>query len=334
MSKKKLEILVPQYKESDEVIKPLLDSIAIQQNIDFDDIGVIIVNDGTDIKLSDKLLSSYPFKIDYYQNEHKGVSATRNACLDHSTAEYVMFCDIDDMFISVIALWFIFQEIERNHFDTLVSVFMEEGRNPQTNEPIYYERGRQEQGGVDGTFVHGKVHRRKYLLENSIRWNESLTIHEDSYFNILCSSLTKNARYCPFVFYLWRWRDESVCRRDSKYMLKTYNNYIESNNALVLQFLNRNLKEMAQHYVCFMVFDAYQVLNKKEWIEQENQEYRLAVEKRFKEYYKNFAYLYKSSPDKMKNSLYAGIKNRSMNEGVFDEVITLKDWIKHIEEEI
>ena len=117
-------------------------------------------------------------------------------------------------------------------------------------------------------------------------------------------------------------------------MLKTYNNYIDSNTQLVLAFLNRNIKEKAQYYVCFMVFDAYQVLNKKEWIEQENQEYREAVEKRFKEYYKQFSYLYKSAPDEMRNALYAGIKQRSMNEGVFDEQVTLKDWIKHIEEEV
>ena len=60
-----LQILIPQYKETDDIIHPLLDSIKIQKNVNFNDIGVIIVNDGTDIRLSDKLLKSYPFKIDY-----------------------------------------------------------------------------------------------------------------------------------------------------------------------------------------------------------------------------------------------------------------------------
>lgn len=87
----KLQILVPQYKETDEVIKPLLDSIAIQQNVPMDEIGVIICNDGSDVKLTDEFLAGYPFKIEYYQEEHRGVSATRNACLDRATADYVMF---------------------------------------------------------------------------------------------------------------------------------------------------------------------------------------------------------------------------------------------------
>ena len=334
MATKKLEILIPQYKETDEVVKPLLDSIAIQQNVDFDDIGVIIVNDGSDVKLSDELLQSYPFDINYYDNEHKGVSATRNACLDKAKAEYVMFCDADDMFVSNVGLWFLFNEIEKSNFDTLISVFMEESRNPQTKEPMYIERGRMEQGGIDGTFVHGKVHRRKYLLSQNIRWNDKLTIHEDSYFNILCKSLTKKAVYCPFVFYLWKWRDESVCRHDPKYILNTYNNYLDSNTELVKEFLRRERVEEAEFYICFMIFDAYQTLNKKEWIEQENQEYRDATEKRFKQYYNEFNYLYKRADETKRNQIYAGMKQRFMAEGVFDENITLKDWIKHIEEDV
>ena len=44
--KKKLQILIPQYKEDESIIKPLLDSIEVQQNVDLaNDIGVIIVND-------------------------------------------------------------------------------------------------------------------------------------------------------------------------------------------------------------------------------------------------------------------------------------------------
>ena len=101
----RLQILVPQYDETDEIIKPLLDSIAIQQNVDFKDIGVIITNDGSDVKLSDDFLNSYPFKIEYYQNDHEGVSATRNYCLKKSKADYVMFCDADDMFYNACGLW-------------------------------------------------------------------------------------------------------------------------------------------------------------------------------------------------------------------------------------
>ena len=45
----KLQILVPHYNETAEEVKPLLDSIALQQNVDFGEIGVILCHDGEDI---------------------------------------------------------------------------------------------------------------------------------------------------------------------------------------------------------------------------------------------------------------------------------------------
>lgn len=152
---KKLQILVPQYKETEDIIKPLLDSIEVQQNIDLlHDIGVIIVNDGTDVHLSRDFLDKYSYPIEYYLNEHAGVSATRNACLDHATAEYVMFCDADDMFYNACGLYIIFREIENGGFDSLVSAFIEESRDPITKAPLYINHD------MDATFVHGKVHNR------------------------------------------------------------------------------------------------------------------------------------------------------------------------------
>ena len=107
---KKFNILIPQYNETEKDISHLLDSIAIQQNIDFNEIGVLICNDGSDILLSEDFLKSYKFDIQYFKEPHKGVSATRNFLLDKSDAEYVMFCDADDMFYNACGLWIIFRE--------------------------------------------------------------------------------------------------------------------------------------------------------------------------------------------------------------------------------
>ena len=335
----KLQILIPQYKETEAVVKPLLDSIAVQQNVDFDEIGVIICNDGSDVKLSKGLLNSYPFNVEYYNCDHKGVSATRNACLDHATAEYVMFCDADDMFYTVTGLYLIFNEIKNGGFNALVSAFVEEGRHPETKDVLYHIRGAvipgpngQQQGGVDVTFVHGKVYNRQYLLNNKIRWNDSLTIHEDSYFNCLGLQLSEKekVKYCANPFYLWKWRDESVCRHDPKYILKTYNNMLDSNTALVKEFLNRGKVESAQFYATNMIYDAYFTMNKKEWINQENQQYRDATERRFKQYFTDFVTVYSATPEQVKQQIIVGIKNRFFQEGMFLESVTFDDWIKHI----
>ena len=321
----KLQILVPQYKETDEVIKPLLDSIAIQQNVPFNEIGVIICNDGSDVFLTQEFLNSYPYKIEYYKEPHNGVSATRNACLKHATADYVMFCDADDMFMNICGLWILFREFKTG-FDTLMSVFVEESRVPDTKEVTYVNHEQ------DSTFVHGKVHRRKYLIDKKIKFNDSLTIHEDSYFNILCQNLTKEVKYCPMPFYLWKWRDDSVCRHDPKYILKTYKNMIDSNNALVDEFLRRGMMDKAAFYTAFLVFDAYYLMNKPEWINHENKEYRDSTEKHFAEYYNKRKDLWESIPPQDKMQISVQVRNRSVMEGMQMEAITIDAWLKHIEE--
>jgi glycosyltransferase involved in cell wall biosynthesis len=319
----KLQILVPQYKETDDIVKPLLDSIALQQNVDFSEIGVIICNDGTDVHLSDKLLSSYPFGIEYHLEPHRGVSATRNACLDYAVADYVMFCDADDMFYSMCGLWIVFKEIEIG-FDSLTSCFTEETRHPQTKEVIYTNHD------MDSTFVHGKFHRRQYLIDKGIRWNDKLTIHEDSYFNILCQSLSQNVKYCPTPFYLWKWRDESVCRHDPKYILKTYNNMIDSNDALIDTLVEKGAVEKGIFYVAVMIFDAYYTMCKPEWIDQENQMYRQAVEKRFAEYYKKYKETWDKIPTVDKMQISQVIRGRSVMEGMQMETVTIDEWLSKL----
>lgn len=322
----KLQILVPQYNETEDVIKSLLDSIEVQQNVDLQkDVGVIIVNDGSDVVLDTKFFERYSFPIEYHINEHKGVSATRNACLDKATADYVMFCDADDMFYNACGLFIVFREMEGEGFDTLSSVFVEENKDPATKQPMYLNRE------MDCTFVHGKVHRRQFLIDNNIRWNDVLTIHEDSYFNCLCQRLAKEIKYSHTSFYLWKWRDASVCRHDPKYIMKTYNNMLDSNDALVQQFLNRKRKQDAQFYAVNMIYDAYFTMNKDEWLNQENHEYRDATEKRFAQYWKKYKYLHEEIDKTIKAQVIMGIKNRMYAEGMVLETQTFNDWIKKVE---
>lgn len=319
----KLQILVPQYEETKSVIKPLLDSIALQQNVDFDEVGVIICNDGSDVILPDEFLKSYPFDIQYYIEPHRGVSATRNACLDKSTADYVMFCDADDMFYNMCGLWIVFREMAIG-FDSLTSLFIEETKNFETGETLYINRE------TDSTFVHGKVHRRKYLEDNSIRWNDSLTIHEDSYFNILAQNCSDNVKYCPTPFYLWKWRDESVCRHDPKYILKTFNNMIDSNDALIEQFKQRGMQDKVAFFVAFLVFEAYYMMNKPEWVNQDNKEYRDGTEARFAEYFKKYKDVWDSVTDADKMLISSSVRDRNVMEGMQMECMTIKDWLEEV----
>lgn len=325
----KLDILVPHYKEQPAEIEPLLDSLAIQQNVNFANIGVVIAYDGdeaTELPV-EAWDAKYPYKITHVHADKGGVSHTRNAALDASEADYVMFCDADDMFCHVCGLYIIFNEIARS-FDTLTSCFVEETRHPETKQPLYINHD------MDSTFVHGKVHRRAYLVESGIRFDDALTVHEDSYFNILAQNCARPemAKYCPTPFYLWRWRDASVCRHDPLYILKTYGNMLDSNDALVCEFERRGLHDKARFYACFMVLDAYYTMNKKDWLDATHADYRHAVESRFADYYAKHGAKWRAASEQERMMISNGIRQRSVMEGMPMESITIDAWLKAVQE--
>ena len=328
ISKEKLlSILVPQYNEDNSLIKRLLDSIQMQQNIDFSKIEVIICNDGGKVKLNEYFLKSYTFKVSYIdRSENKGVSFTRNQLLDLATGKYVMWCDADDMFMNANGLWLIFREFD-DHPDVLVSAFYQEVFDEETGIITYDIKGDDK---PDGTYVHGKVFEREFLLKQNIRWNNKLTIHEDSFFVCLASRCSKNFKFLQVPFYLWKYRENSICRRDKKYLLKTYNNMIDSICALCDELLKRNKEHDAELYFTNLVFSVYQLINRPEWQLKENAEYKNNVEKHFKDIFKKYKYLYINTSYDDKEDMYRAIKIKELNDGNLLESITFKDWQSYI----
>jgi len=323
----KLQILVPQYKEDESVVKDLLDSIMIQQGISFDQVGVIIVNDHSDVILAEEFLNRY-YKLDIQYSElseHKGVSAVRNECLRLASADYIMFCDADDMFYNATALWSIFKEIEAGPFDGLYTKFVEEVKDENGQSVFIYHNN-------DGTFVHGKVYNRKFLLDNDIKWNEDLTVHEDSYFNFLAMNVSEGKlRYLDSPIYLWKSNPNSVCRSDRKYfMLKTYPNLLDSSDALVEELVKRNKKEQAAQYVVRKILETYYTLNEGKWLDPENIEYRNKVEERTFQYLFKYQGLWNSVEYKEKIIISNSIREDCINKGMMMENITFNNWIQDL----
>lgn len=324
--KPKLQILITQFNETEDMIKPLLDSIAIQQRVDLEkDISVIIVNDGSNVHLSREFLCQYKYRIDYILADHKGVSGARNEALDHATADYVMWCDADDSFYITHALWLILRDIS-NGFDLLNSIFLEEvfGVDGNLRDLIKREH--------DRTFVHGKVYRREYLTENNIRWNEDLHVHEDVYFTSLAMFSTNNIKYQETFFYLWKYRKESICRTDPKYMLNTYVDLLNSNDALLKELIRRENEESARYIMTFVTFDLFYSLQLPIWHEEENQVWRDKTEKRFSEMWKDYKEIFWQYDGKQRTKTANLIRDRMRNSGMGLEVVAFPMWIEHIEE--
>lgn len=339
---RRLDCLVPIYDEGQETIKPLLDSIAIQQRVDFDDIGVIVCCDGGPTILTDDFMSQYSYHIEFHMCDHEGVSATRNKCFEYSNSEYLMYCDCDDLFSDVCGMYLIFKEMDaetspqdmmmygltvpERGFDVLISCFREETRGPDGQFTFVNH------DQLDLTFCHGKCYRRQYLLDNNLKFNKNLYIHEDSFFNILARECAKpyRAKWCPMPFYLWKWRTDSICRRDELYIQKTMPDMIKSNSAVVDEFIRRAMTDKAAQYFAMHVFDVYYMLNKPEWLTVGSSEYRNKVEHDFANHFKRHKQLWDDMPSQQKMMISQGVRQRSVMEGMLMEAITVEDWLKKI----
>lgn len=322
-----LQILITQYEENAEILKPMLDSIASQQGVDLNrDVEVLIGNDGSDVKLPDEFLSRYSYPIRYLQFKHSGLPGCRANLFEASDAKYVMFCDADDMFFSSLGINTILA-YGKKEFDAFASLFYEEIVNRKTGERIYAKREH------DSTFVHGKVYRRQYLIDNGIVWHPELKGHEDSCFNILAQKMTKRFVYCNVPFYLWKWRDDSICRKDRLYIPQTYKYMIDSNEILVQDFLKRGDLKDAILYANSMLYGAYYTFNKPIWYEDGCEGYLKETEARFREYYKRHRPLLDAIQDRYRKQIINGRRRVYEREGNGLERFTFAEWLKRIKKE-
>lgn len=265
MEHKKIQFLVPQYKENEETISFLLDSIESQIYVDKMDMGVIICSDGGEYVLKQEFLDKYSFDIQYVICEHRGVSATRNSALILSDAEYVMFCDADDGFVSTIGVYSLIRSLDLNPDSEMLSskFFVEENLNGFP-EFVY--------GDHNNTFVHGKVFRRDFLISHELFFDERLKVHEDSYFCNIVNFFAKNIAYNNNAFYCWRKNPNSVSNQEY-YFVNTMWRLLLTNNSLVNLMKNINInKEQISNTVVDVVLQVYCELQNKEWYIEEHRE--------------------------------------------------------------
>ena len=325
---KTLDLIITHYTEPWKVGKPMFDMLAMQREVNFDDVGVILVNDGEDHELPSELFDGYPYDVCQISIPKGGVSRARNAGLDHSTADWVMFCDFDDSFSSIFGLYLIFCAMNEDKYDTLWSCFTEETKDSNGNITLVaHDR--------DYVFIHGKAHRRQYLVDNNIRFNEKLTIHEDCFFTMLTQTITEQEKIGSIKtpFYLWKWNDGSVVRKDraDDYILLTYDHLMRQRIALTEEFLKRKMMDDAMITIIKTVVDSYYDCQQSTWRLPKNKDLLHKAENWFAAYLKRYANYYVQADVKKVAGMAKSSRDNAIRKGSFlMEHETLSDWLNHI----
>ena len=327
MEHKKLQFLVPQYKETEDTIKYLLDSIECQFGIDMNDIGVIICSDGGNYILDQKFLDKYSYDIDYVVCKHRGVSGARNSAFLLSDADYVMYCDSDDCFCNNFAIKIIFENIkisedENKPFDLMSSKFyserQREGETPWSLSVVEH----------NNIYIHSRIYRRDFLVKYNLYFNEKIWANEDSFFNISTNFYSQNTKLLNIPIYCWRGNPLSVTH-DPKYIMKTLHQLIYSNDSVVevMLMLNKDKKEIAQttfDIICKVYLD----MNKPEWHLPENAEYKDVTLKTLQWYINKRGSLCEVLTDEDKKNILQGARNTEHYKNI--ESITFNDFVKGV----
>jgi cellulose synthase/poly-beta-1,6-N-acetylglucosamine synthase-like glycosyltransferase len=320
MKHKKIQFLVPQYKENEETISFLLDSIESQLHIDKKDMGVIICSDGGEYVLDKKFLDKYSYDIEYVICEHRGVSAARNSALILSDAEYVMFCDADDGFVSSIGVYSLVRSLDLNPKSEMLSskIFIESDVDGFPNFTF---------GDHNNTFVHGKVFRRDFLMKHELFFDERLIVHEDSYFCNIINFFAKNKIYNDNAFYCWRKNPNSVSNQEY-YFVKTMWRLLLTNNSLVNLMKNIKIdKEKISETVIDVILQFYCELQNSEWYLDEHKELLDRTYGVLYWYIINNIEYYNLSKNKVKSTL-ANVRKGNHYRAV--EWFTIDQFIKNI----
>lgn len=321
-----LDIIVPHYKESWEVCHYLFDSIALQRGICFDNIRVMVVNDGYDCVFEGTLFDFYPYKVTYLLKEHGGVSAARNYGLDHSTADYVMFCDIDDGFLNNYGLHLVLSAMQEG-YDYIVSNFVEETFTADNTMTIVRHDN-------DFTFMHGKVYKRLFLQDHDLRFDPSMTIHEDGYFNMVALVVAKKEGKTKCIetpFYLWRWNDDSVVRKDREdFVLRTYDHVIRTRIGACEQLQKRGYDKEFKTSVLSTVLNSYYDFQKPSYHLEKNKEHLAKAEKAFKRFWVKYGKVFRDSTNQEVAELAQSARANACKNGMLMERTDLRSWLKHI----
>ena len=278
-----LDIIIPQYNENEEQVKVLLDSISNQENIDFKEINVTIVNDCSNVILSDDFLMNYEkLNICYIKNDNNtGPGLARQKGVDSTDNQYIMFCDADDRLYDNKVLYHIIPFLKQKKPNYLVTNIAVE-RYFNGKKSIEIREGRD-------TFpwMHGKVYKRSFLEEHEIRFSPYVRHVEDIYYTtcVIGSIDLRLITYLDCITYLWKANEASLTRKKSEfpYMVEVFDDFIETPK-YIMEFLNKHKSHYRFSFVVNSLFGIYISLNSDAFDDQRLAERKAKYNMRLKEY--------------------------------------------------
>ena len=226
----KVSVIVPIYK-AELYLRRCIDSILSQT---FKDFELILVDDGSPDK-SGEICEEYARKDTRVRVFHKlngGVSSARNLALDHAIGDFVMFVDSDD-WVTDDCLEVCIKEILDNELDALqfgyVMLWSNKSVYKIKKETDIFNGENYIKNKKYNACVWGGIFKKDIIVNNNIRFNESLKLAEDQIFIFSILKNTTRIKYKQVSLYYYFQNPESaVHNSQSKDILLSCENLVKA----------------------------------------------------------------------------------------------------------
>lgn len=317
-----LSFIIPSYKETELEIFPLLASISNQLGIDKNQLEIIIVRDGTDFLNLKEYKTLLNLNIKQYKLKiNSGPGVARQAGLNNANGKYIIFSDASDIFHNVMIIQTMLNEIEEKDLDILKTHWIEEVYDYDAKKIIYLEHGE------ENTWLHGKIFRKSFLIDNNINFHPELRIHEDSYFLGIASIYTQKIAIINVLSYIWKFSFESLTRKNKgEYYFTGAKDFIKS-ICIVSNTITEKLPEELPYRVCQFFMYMYFYMHNPRW-NTEYPELLIETENYLVEQIKPFWHIWQKADQDFLIQLYNQERYRNNCNWIDEE--TLTQWIKRI----
>lgn len=306
-----INVIIPCYN-STETLPKTLDSLIAQTQSRF---FVTVVDDCSEENML-SIVNDYEDKlnINYIRlTENGGPGVARQAGLDNSICEYVMFLDADDMLMPQ-AMEVLNREVNKNKPDILISAFIQQNK---------YSIDRIVHSTETATWVHGKVYNCSFLRKNNIRFPEELRINEDGSFNTMALNMAENIYRTSVITVLWVDNKNSLTRKDKNFTIDCIPSHIEG-QIYAYNFLLDNKGIISSLPIGLVhIYNYYQVMD------YNNLSLSIKAEKELEKFLlkiNNLGYL--KNQDFRKNIIKTLCDKKNTFDYEYFEKITFEQWLK------
>ena len=253
----KFSIIVPVYNLEKYICK-CIDSL-LDQNLNATEYDILIINDGSTDKTLSVLLpyTKNHSNIILFNLENKGVSNARNFGIEKAKGEYILFVDGDD-WLNTNVLNDIYIKLKSNNLDVIRFGYNKIYSAINLNESVSIKNSSSIVNGLDFLRESKTVEfypwlysfSIKFIKENNLNFNPSLSFCEDKEFIIRSLSLTN---------------------RFKNFDLIVYNYNLGRENAVSTKLSNLKIKSLIEANILIYLFAEEKIINhsNKEYIKKE-----------------------------------------------------------------